>query len=1233
VGDTQQTNHVCPDCGSQLVLRNGRRGPFYSCPNWAKNKAKKKCLTTVDGGSENSDDEGFEKPKEKVLYQTRVDWLDGTIRRSGWKSRYVGLGASLRSIKTNTSPIFDNCWLAYSEHASYEPADADTRRVLGMFLKLLTRGDRPPLHPDSETALLNLLGYEKQLVPSRLPGDIAPRLRKKVIISAAEAVPPVPEDAGIDDFGDSDQEMQFIEWMNEEWPEAIRWVVPQPSFDQLLKSRGVQAESCRRCDFLISPPENSPFVVEIDGIQHGDQSLLDEERDAHLASIGIQTIRVSTSEMRAGKGKNLEKISDLLSEIPAASDFYLESVWSPIQTHRLLLALVEGCARGFLAGKRWVVRVEDPTGHAAELLGPYLAVLSALDKLWGQCGVAPESVTVENEGIWLTYSVDDNGTYVLTEDESDEIDLTVKLEPGLTSIHRLPLYTDEPVVIVRSAATPVQIANAPVGASQRIPMKTSAKDARESLVAVLQAVFAKQDFLPGQYEALSEVLEGRDCTVLLPTGAGKSIIYQLAGLCLPGRTLVIDPLTALIEDQLNGLRLHGIDRVVGLSSQTTRLGIGKQLLDEVSNADAYFTFISPERLKIQAFRSALREMTSLSPVNLVVVDEAHCVSEWGHDFRTAYLGLGDVVRDTCKDSAGVPPPLLALTGTASRAVLKDVLFQLGMVERTANSIVRPQTFDRKELNFQIRLTTPESSTAELKGVLKSLPGLFGESSQDFFEPNGEDTYAGLIFCPTGNGYHGIVTTSEEVKSIVPSHRIYAGKKPKSLGKINWDNTKRRNAELFKGNEITALVTTIAFGMGIDKPNIRWVVHYGLPKSIESYYQEVGRAGRDRREAHCYLILTEFDPSRNQSLLSDVSELELARETHDSVGRAAKDDVIQSMWFHLQNFQGLEKEHLTLIEVSEILNPQKMMKKVSLPFADEEDARERALHRLILLGVVGDYTTEYGSKEFTVTVNGVSADDIVQSLLAFVERTQPGRAEALSQSINREYRKLADALDSCGLALMQFVYDTIERSRRRSLREMWLAAKESAAKGVEADSELRSRILEYLAEGDLLPGIEALIDQPDFDFERWTRLFNGIVSTNDAREWRAATARLLASYPAHPGLLAGRGLAELVDVDGNFREYEFNVLQSLEEAARNYGVSNNQLAVFGEWLIGTVERRKPSAVGATLLMLDYLGIQSDGLSRIAGSLKSDSDIGLAVLQLSQELKNAEKIVVSTLSNFY
>jgi ATP-dependent DNA helicase RecQ len=213
--------------------------------------------------------------------------------------------------------------------------------------------------------------------------------------------------------------------------------------------------------------------------------------------------------------------------------------------------------------------------------------------------------------------------------------------------------------------------------------------------------------------------------------------------------------------------------------------------------------------------------------------------------------------------------------------------------------------------------------------------------------------------------------------------------------------------------------------------------------------------------------------------------------------------------------------------------------------------------------------------------------------------------------------------------MQFVYDTIERSRRRSLREMWLAAKESAVKGTGADSELRARILEYLAEGDLMPGIEALVDLSEFDFVRWARLFDTMISTNDAREWRAATARLLASYPAHPGLLAGRGLAELIDIDGNLQEFEFNLLQSVEEATKNYGVSSTQLVVFGEWLLGLVEKRKPAALGATCLMLDYLGVQSEAMRKLANSERVEEDIALALLHLSQELESANTVLANTM----
>ena len=1224
--------NLCPDCGSQLVLKQGRRGPFYSCPNWITNKSKGKCLFTVDGTSSTSNQDSVDQmasAKEFGSY-ARVDWSDGTIRRTGWKSKYAGIGASLRSIKSESPKEFNSCWIAWSDLPSFEPANSDTRRVLGMFQKLLTRGDNPPIHPESETILLTLLGLKDQIVASKIYGDIAPKLRTKIQIDPKRNIPPVPTEALVEEFGDSIEETKFLEWINKKWGHISRWVLPQASFDLILKAHGVKAESCRRCDFLINPPGVKPFIVEIDGLQHQDQSLLDEERDGFLSSAGFETIRITTSEIREETGDGLKRVDELLKSSPMPSDKYEESFWSPIQTHRLILALIEGCARGFLAGNTWAIKVIDPTGNASELIGPYLGVLFALDTLWGSNDVAPEVVKLELSGIWLQYVRDQNGCYVSSEGEESKLDLVIQLEPGQTSINKLPLFSQDPTIIVRSASPPVQIANPPIGTTSQIPMRATSSEARKSLVTILQAVFAKKDFLQGQYEALAEVLEGRDCTVLLPTGAGKSIIYQMAGLCLPGRTLVIDPINALIDDQIFGLNIHGIDRTIGISSATTKRGLSKQILSSVSNADAYFTFISPERMKSQAFRSALREMTALTPVNLVVIDEAHCVSEWGHDFRTAYLGLGDVLRDHCKDTAGTSPPLLALTGTASRAVLRDVLFQLGMVERTANSVVRPKTFDRKELNYRVKLAKPESAAADLRGILKSLPTVFGETAQTFFEPDGDNTYSGLIFCPTVNGYHGVVETSDEIKGIIPSTRVYAGSAPKRLGRIDWDSAKQNNASAFKNNHVTALVTTVAFGMGIDKPNIRWVIHYGLPKSIESFYQEVGRAGRDRREAHCTLVLTEFDEGRNQALLSESIDLETARTTND-VKRTAKDDVVQSMWFHLSTYGGIEGEHFSLKQVAEILAPTATMRKVSLPFASAQDEREKALHRLTLLGVVVDYTVEYGPQEFVVTVNGITPDEVAQNLITFVERTQPGRTEALSQRVTKDYRKVVDAIDECGLALMEFVYETIERSRRRSLREMWLAARESASKGPDADKELRRRILDFLSEGDLMPGIEALVDSQEFSYTKWQDSWNNMASVNDAREWRAASARLLASYPAHPGLLAGRGLAEIIDLEGNLLEFEFNLLQSLEESVKNYGLSNEDLIEFGKWLLGTVKKRNPSVVGAVCAILDFSGVHFDELDECVRFSAISDDTILSVLSMSKRIDLALMTANETLKN--
>ena len=227
----------------------------------------------------------------------------------------------------------------------------------------------------------------------------------------------------------------------------------------------------------------------------------------------------------------------------------------------------------------------------------------------------------------------------------------------------------------------------------------SQEEMEQYLTEVLQAVFAKDQFREGQLQAVIEVMEGRDCAVLLPTGGGKSLIYQMAGMCTPGRTIIIDPIVALMEDQKRILEEYGIDRVVSISRRETAQGLLDLLLKQVASGDALFVFVTPERFQQKRFRDAIRELSINTPINMTVVDEAHCVSEWGHEFRTSYLSLGKTLRSVCKRVGNSAPPMLALTGTASRAVLKDVLTQLAISSESEHSIIRPESFDRPELEM------------------------------------------------------------------------------------------------------------------------------------------------------------------------------------------------------------------------------------------------------------------------------------------------------------------------------------------------------------------------------------------------------------------------------------------------------------------------------------------------------------------------------------------------------
>ena len=855
-----------------MVLRRNKRdgNSFWGCRGYPK------CKGTRDAGSDSRESQVEDATESPA--QVRVLWNDATQTRSEWQCRYTTAGGSLRS-SPNFKDISDElrqCWIALTRGTSVAPETV--RRVTGAIRKLIQRGSNPPIHPEAEREFLDSLGLNGYMVPSTMPGDLSVRLKPDVFQELSEGGlnlpgPDIERDKEV--RLDSDHERQFVDdWVPRHLgPGASRWFVPQADFDALTAALGDYDPSGRRVDFLVDSPFRTPYVVEIDGPQHQDSIGPDRERDHLLNQVGLEVVRVPTSEIDNGFGPKLERIRALWASPEKVSHKEMPSTFMvPPSIHRLVIALLDAVDAGFLKGQKWAVEVDGEPDVTPSMLWPYVRLFKAMDRLWGP-SIMPEEVLLKTRRGWTRFDIPSSQRPVPCEPKEVKPDVIVRLQPFRTGFDRLERPNgDIPEIVVRSARLPALVGDELFEPGMRTNLSSvDPLEIEPALTEVLQAVFAKKSFREGQLDALLEIMEGRDCTVLLPTGGGKSLIYQMAGICKPGRTIVVDPLIALIEDQQRGLIEHGIDRVVGFSSFQVSQGRLDELLRQVVSGDALFIFVAPERFQQRRFRESIRSLTQATSINLAVIDEAHCVSEWGHQFRSSYLTLGRVLRDVCKDAFDSSPPLLALTGTASRAVLKDVLAQLGISTESERSIVRPSSFDRKELVMATRQCSPDDSWAVLTGSLRALPSRFGVQPTEFFRPQDERTYSGLIFCPHVDGPYGVKELQRTAAGVVGFQpAIYSGRSPKEHGKTiygsrNWELRKREFAENFKSNLVPLMVSTNAFGMGIDKPNIRYVLHYGMPGSIEAYYQEVGRAGRDQEEAFCLLIWNERDRGRSDRL--------------------------------------------------------------------------------------------------------------------------------------------------------------------------------------------------------------------------------------------------------------------------------------------------------------------------------------------------------------------------------
>ncbi len=1036
-------------------------------------------------------------------------------------------------------------------------------------------------HNRNESDMLPLLYVLKNLLQRGFPtvmskylqekvGKIheAPNYKDRLLLVPSETPHWVGTIKGGDDYNPAKEFYEVI-IPNEfgEYAFVQSMIVPEMGINEIV-GKFNKAFVGQQVDFYLP---QALLVIEIDGEQHKRDKALDAQRNDYLRANGIETIRISTYELQRHDYQS--KIDGIISRIEqkkknGAFDFYKsafekskDNAYSEEEIHdkmlptaiiRFQILLLDILAFGYIhLGEHWSFNIlcDEPLGNFAEL-------------------------AIEDIYVWLNHLVLLRDKHELPKFDyqistCSTTDFKVDSRAVNIDFSLAKRYTDEDsinrdVIFVRSDyfdfsskrnLTGLDKNYFEVCTAPSINYHITDED-KPALRFFLRNLFNKNDFRDGQFAIIANALNLQDTIGLLPTGGGKSLCFQLPCLLQPSINFVVCPIKSLMYDQIDNLKrgdvaITNVNILCGDQKAEER----ENIMEEYARGRYLFIYISPERFQIKDFRESISHIIQSRNISYAVIDEVHCLSEWGHDFRTSYLNLTRTIDSLSpKDEYGEGIiKYIGLTATASVNVLKDIRVEFSR---------RKQQLEDNNIKTLIDYTRPE-----LEFIVVNVGRNKYNNLLQLFQNNGIPTNhneATLVFTPFVGGPFGCVQLATWLNKQFPNQVAwYSGQCPTMpwqkdvplMPQTAFEQHKAKVQADFKGDKCQVLCATKAFGMGIDKHNIFFTFHYVLPSSVEAFYQEAGRAGRwDKtlpankpKRGKCYILYSPETP-QTQPLADAIfaPNLDIARmkQIMTQVGKNGE-DIFRQLFLSLRNMSDIRTEFNDIIGIINRFFVCGQTRDIS--YAELQnvglspDSFEKYIYRLCLLGIADDWTRDFKSK-FTVHFNTIAPEHIIKSLTAYIEKYAPD--EDVEENIKAVNVTGCNTLIGKAVwYLLDWIFRHITETRKQSLKTLsdWCSTYQDS-------TSFKRRLDAYFTFNESTYILQHIAEHP-YDYVKWFAVFYWVdkegnktdkfITKTEIKKLQDRLSRFLEGYHNSPGLNFISGMVRALlddfeDTDGRTR---------------------------------------------------------------------------------------------------